>query len=418
MKNELTTSHTSKSRDKRGRDVLLFLCGTLLLVLPPLLGALARPEPLTLYLEFPPRTQHVEHPPFSWAVFVNMAVTGALACILLYGRRLLTKPRSNTVAAGFADDGNKEPRKAVARLPWWGWCGALLTAASWYAAWSRPAWLGILNRHTFTPLWFGFILLLDGAVHRRKGHSMLTRSPLGFASLFAVSAVMWWFFEYLNRFTQNWYYSAVRTYDALGYVLAATPAFATVLPAVFEMSELLGTAGWVQRYRQVRQIRLPISRLHPLSLGIGVAGLIAAAAFPAIFYPALWLAPLFILVPVLSWAGRPTPAARMAGGDWRCLIALSTGALLCGFCWEMWNFHSWPKWFYTIPYVEGLRLFEMPLLGYLGYLPFGIECFCAWQLACLLLPFNCLAQLQVCDGLGCTPDNTGLPPPHAATPDT
>jgi hypothetical protein len=40
----------------------------------------------------------------------------------------------------------------------------------------------------------------------------------------------------------------------------------------------------------------------------------------------------------------------------------------------MWNFYSLAKWKYSIPFVERFHLFEMPILGYAGYLPFGLEC--------------------------------------------
>jgi hypothetical protein len=43
----------------------------------------------------------------------------------------------------------------------------------------------------------------------------------------------------------------------------------------------------------------------------------------------------------------------------------------------MWNFLSYPKWTYHTPGTEFFRVFEMPLLGYLGYLPF------AWELYAL-----------------------------------
>ena len=46
----------------------------------------------------------------------------------------------------------------------------------------------------------------------------------------------------------------------------------------------------------------------------------------------------------------------------------------------MWNFYSYPKWVYHVPYVDFLRIFEMPLLGYGGYLPFGLELFALYQL--------------------------------------
>ena len=48
--------------------------------------------------------------------------------------------------------------------------------------------------------------------------------------------------------------------------------------------------------------------------------------------------------------------------------------LVCGFFWELWNICSLAKWIYSVPFVDRFHVFEMPLLGYAGYLPFGIEC--------------------------------------------
>jgi hypothetical protein len=53
------------------------------------------------------------------------------------------------------------------------------------------------------------------------------------------------------------------------------------------------------------------------------------------------------------------------------LVALA--GLGTGLLWELWNLHALPHWEYRIPYLGGLRLFEMPLLGYLGYLPFALS---------------------------------------------
>jgi hypothetical protein len=62
------------------------------------------------------------------------------------------------------------------------------------------------------------------------------------------------------------------------------------------------------------------------------------------------------------------------------VIALSVGCLICGLFWEMWNFYSWPKWVYRIPYADVFHLFEMPLAGYLGYIPFSLELFALYHL--------------------------------------
>ena len=64
-------------------------------------------------------------------------------------------------------------------------------------------------------------------------------------------------------------------------------------------------------------------------------------------------------------------------------VALWTGVLVCGFFWEMWNWRSYPKWIYDTPGVRSAYLFEMPALGYLGYLPFALELYLLKQ---LLLP--------------------------------
>jgi hypothetical protein len=40
----------------------------------------------------------------------------------------------------------------------------------------------------------------------------------------------------------------------------------------------------------------------------------------------------------------------------------------------LWNFWSLAKWKYSIPFAHRFEIFEMPLLGYAGYLPFGLEC--------------------------------------------
>ena len=51
------------------------------------------------------------------------------------------------------------------------------------------------------------------------------------------------------------------------------------------------------------------------------------------------------------------------------------GTAFNGFWWEFWNYYSSPKWVYDIAYVGFLKIFEMPLLGYVGYPFFGIIVF-------------------------------------------
>ena len=97
--------------------------------------------------------------------------------------------------------------------------------------------------------------------------------------------------------------------------------------------------------------------------------------WPKFFYPLVWLSIFFILEPINIWRSKRHFLESLKSGDWRPVISLSTGALICGFFWEMWNYYSSPKWIYHTPGADFFPIFEMPLLGYFGYLPFAWELF-------------------------------------------
>jgi hypothetical protein len=76
---------------------------------------------------------------------------------------------------------------------------------------------------------------------------------------------------------------------------------------------------------------------------------------------------------------RPAISSRVADGDWRLVACLAGGALTCGFFWEFWNSRASPKWIYHVPGMDAVKVFEMPVLGYLGYLPFGLELYALYH---------------------------------------
>ena len=102
--------------------------------------------------------------------------------------------------------------------------------------------------------------------------------------------------------------------------------------------------------------------------------------WPMIFFPFIWISVYFILEPVNVWLGNRSLAHWTAKGDWRPIIALWVGVLLTAFFWEMWNYFGYPKWIYLIPWGNCCHIFEMPLLGYGGYLPFSLELFAIYHL--------------------------------------
>ena len=266
------------------------------------------------------------------------------------------------------------------RWPLYGWIGLALVAVSWTLNWSL-ALSGYLSTHWFFfPLWLGYCLTVHALVLRRKGTSMLSRSPLAYVALFLISSPGWWLFELINLRTRNWSYVGRDQFTNLQYFLLCSWTFSTVMPAVFGTAELAGTFRWLRGMRPGPVI----APTRATTLAMFAAGWLMLAlllAWPRYFFPFVWGSVYLILEPINVWLGNRSLLDSTASGDWRPVIALAVGCLICGFFWEMWNFYSYPKWIYEVPFVDFLRVFEMPLLGYLGYIPFSWELFALYHLA-------------------------------------
>ncbi|OGV43104.1 MAG: hypothetical protein A2X46_11780 [Lentisphaerae bacterium GWF2_57_35] len=333
----------------------------LFLVLP-LLGILIAGKPLSQYLEFPPLTQHVAHAGFSWGVFAFFC-----AFDLLF---------AGPVAFHLWRCRFQRPPESFHRFPWWGWLGVAITFGSWVLAWTRFEFFEPLQAFTFSPLWFGYILCVNALAYRRTGSCMLTHQRFYFILLFLVSAAFWWFFEYLNRFVQNWYYVGADDLSPFKYFVFATLPFSTVLPAVLGTYDLLNSAMApppATRFYGYLPVKSPpiLPWTILLSACLGLAGI---GIWPDLLFPLLWLSPLLILGAWQAIRREETILFNITPEKWHRICLLAVAALICGFFWELWNFHSYAKWIYTVPFVNRFHLFEMPLLGYAGYLPFGIEC--------------------------------------------
>ncbi len=257
------------------------------------------------------------------------------------------------------------------RLPFHGWLGLGLIAVFWPLNWMLPGERTIWG---FFPLWLGYCLAVDGVNVRRRGTSLLTRSAAGYVSLFLLSVPIWWLFEAINRRTRNWIYVGGERLDDLEYAFWASLSFSTVVPAVFGTAELMAGSGFVRRLHGGPAL----AATRAVTAGLSLTGLIMLSlllTWPDLFYPCVWLSIVLIVEPLNSWLANRSLLEWTARRDWRPLIALCAGALVCGFFWELWNFWSYPRWVYRVPFFGFWHVFEMPLLGYLGYIPFALELF-------------------------------------------
>ncbi len=245
----------------------------------------------------------------------------------------------------------------------------MLVLVAWPLNWLLP---GTRTSWLFFPLWLGFALTVDGLVYLRKGTSLLARSWRRYVGLFLVSAPAWWLFEAINLRTQNWHYQGVEHFSQLAYFFMASLSFSTVIPAVFGTAELVGSFNFVRRMRPWMVIRDNIlTTLAFFTAGWIMLGLLLA--WPNYFFPFVWISVYFITEPLNVWLGNRSLVEGTRRGDWRPVVSLFLGVLVTGFFWEMWNFYAYPKWIYDVPGVDVLHIFEMPLLGYGGYLPFALE---------------------------------------------
>ncbi len=342
----------------------LFIPAVILLIGLPLAGAYLTGGPVHTYLEFPPVTRHVAHAPFSLPVFLGMALF-IIVFICPFLLRIVRAP-----------DMPRSKKAPLRPFPWWGYVGMVLCALAWIMAWTRFPWFEAFQLHTFTPLWLSYIIVMNALTWRRSGRCPMLNRTKRFMALFPLSAVFWWFFEFLNRFVQNWYYVAVEQFSPIEYFWFASLSFSTVLPAVLSTCEFFMTYPVFNRAFgnwTALNVAHP-KRLASFAFLLACLGLTGLAALPDLLYPLVWIAPLIIIVSLQALLGRTHVFSPLTAGNWGHPVCAALAALLCGFFWELWNYHSLAKWIYSVPYVHRISVFEMPLLGFAGYLPFGLEC--------------------------------------------
>ncbi len=238
-----------------------------------------------------------------------------------------------------------------------------------------PTWFYVLA-------WYPTLIILDEVVVLLGGESLLAR-PRELAVMLWWSAVIWFVFEAINFRLRDWYYVFLPA-GRLERWLGITVSLATVVPAV------LLPEGVLDRLGAWRDLRFRGFTLEPKYLEIagwvGWGLLAAVLAFPRYLYPLTWGAVWLIAEPLLY---RRDPGhslfADMTHGSWGRIARLMAAGLFAGVLWESFNAMARGRWIYTVPFLEHLKIFEMPLVGFLGFPFFALE---VWSLYHLLAPYT------------------------------
>ena len=222
--------------------------------------------------------------------------------------------------------------------------------------------------------WYPTLLLLDALVAMRGGPSLLDR-PRETAAMLGWSVVIWCVFEAINFRLRDWYYVFAPASQWQRW-LGVSVSFATVVPAILLPERLLDRLG-VAHQLVTRPVRLAPHDLR-LSTLLGVTLLAGALVLPAVLHPLTWGALWLLAEPVLY---RVDPEHSLFGdiarGAWGRILRLLLAGLVAGVLWEGFNAVSRAKWIYTVPFLEELKIFEMPPLGFVGFAFFALE---AWSL--------------------------------------
>ncbi len=107
---------------------------------------------------------------------------------------------------------------------------------------------------------------------------------------------------------------------------------------------------------------------------MGTACLVLPLVWPRYCFPLVWGAGFFLLDPFVKLLGGRSLIQAWLDGERREHLCLLAAGLLCGLWWEAWNYGATAKWVYTLPVLNFGKIFEMPVLGYLGFPPFALEC--------------------------------------------
>lgn len=337
------------------------------------------------YFSYPP----LSAPPkddFNLLIFIGVSIA-FLATLLLYlfpplfGFKKVEVPVQTT-------------REKI-RLPVWFWVGLLIWGVTMIVLWGKFQEPKLLLNWSFIPLAWGFTLMLDGWVYvRANRRSLVSRSPNELVGIGVAATAGWMLFEYLNFFVdENWYYPCGGLIPDDEFTVYAIIGSSGLMPAVFELYNLMNTYPSF-RHRYDRGPKLTLSKsVRTIILVLALAGMFCVGFFPDGMFGVLWISPLLIISVVLENLGIWTPFTPVKDGNWSPLLKYALTYVIYGFLLEFWNYYNSihvsadpsdiiaytpAHWVYSLPFVNVLHVFEMPLLGFLGYVPFGIYCASYW----------------------------------------
>jgi hypothetical protein len=269
-------------------------------------------------------------------------------------------------------------RARTRAFPAQGWAGLAVLLAAEFLMFRKVAPLAVY----FTPIaWTAWIVLADAMAWSVRGASRLRDEPRALGAAALLSLPLWLIFEAYNLRLQNWTYIGLPANPAARYFGYAW-SFMTITPAILETADLVESFGWFPR-GSARSKFSPSAQSGMMAAGallLAVPVLLPREA-GAYLFGLIWLGFIFLLEPANHRLGLPSLLTDLEQGHRARIYSLLVSGWTCGWLWEFWNYWAAAKWMYVFPMFQSLKIFEMPAPGYLGFLPFALECFVMMEFA-------------------------------------
>ncbi|MEK6908910.1 MAG: hypothetical protein AABX23_02570 [Nanoarchaeota archaeon] len=225
------------------------------------------------------------------------------------------------------------------------------------------------ERFHFIIIWIGYILFADYLVFKIKGKSWINNSSLAIIGMFIISMPFWKIFEYINIRVHNWEYIGLEYFGAY-HDLFAVLAFSTVIPAFF-----ITLSFFTKDFSS----SLPKNKMSKgafvFTILSGILMFIGMTLLPKYLFALEWIF-IFLIIDGINFRNKKESVLYMfKTKQWKLINQIIFSSLIMGFLWEFWNYWATVKWIYIIPFFDFAYIFEMPILGYIGYIPFGFSIF-------------------------------------------
>ena len=164
-------------------------------------------------------------------------------------------------------------------------------------------------------------------------------------------------------------------------------SFATIWPGVLETTDFLLATLFRGRGPAPGPPEPRKSAVPWILLGMAMLTfpLVAPFYLQAYLFALVWLGFIGVADPLNYRARRPSLWGDLTQGYRARLWALLLAGFVCGILWEFWNYWASAKWLYIFPILEQYRVFEMPVLGFLGFPAFALEIFTMYVFAVSVL---------------------------------